>query len=186
MSGRPGRRPCIAIARAALALAATAIACAPLLVTPALAQDERLIATHGAWNVKCETPPGADGEQCWVEQKVTAEDRPQVGLTVVYRQSADGETRVLWMQAPIGVYLPRQLGLHVDGEEVGSVPYLRCPRAGCIAEAQMDETLLGRFKEGAEALFIIFESPESGIGIPVALDGFEPALDELARIAPVQ
>lgn len=168
--------------RAGLGLVALAGAC--VAAAPALAQQERLVASHGAWNVKCETPPGAANEQCWAEQKVTAEDRPRIGLTVVFRQAPDSERRVLWMQAPLGVYLPRQLGLRIDGEEVGSVPYLRCPRAGCIAEAQMDDTLLERFTGGSEALFIIFESPESGIGIPVDLNGFEPAIDELARVGP--
>lgn len=156
------------------------------LSAPVLAQEERLVSTHGAWHLKCERPPGASAEQCWVEQKVTAEDRPQVGLTVVYRQSADGKSRILWMQAPLGVFLPRQLGLKIDGQDVGSVPYLKCPRAGCIAEAQMEDNLLDLFKKGEEALFVIFESPEAGIGIPVTLSGFAEAVAELAQIAPGQ
>src|SRR6185437_6319629 len=40
--------------------------------------------THGAWQVSCRTPPGAKEEKCALVQSVTAEDRPNVGLTVVF------------------------------------------------------------------------------------------------------
>src|SRR5208283_2161250 len=38
---------------------------------------------HGDWQIRCDTPPGAQGEQCALMQSVTAEDRPNVGLTVI-------------------------------------------------------------------------------------------------------
>ena len=34
---------------------------------------------HNDWQVRCDTPPGAQGEQCALIQSVTAEDRPQDG-----------------------------------------------------------------------------------------------------------
>ena len=40
--------------------------------------------THGAWQDSCRTPPGAKEEKCALVQSVTAEDRPNVGLTVVF------------------------------------------------------------------------------------------------------
>ena len=40
--------------------------------------------THGAWQVSCRKPPGAKEEKCALVQSVTAEDRPNVGLTVVF------------------------------------------------------------------------------------------------------
>ncbi|MGH7489311.1 MAG: hypothetical protein ACREMY_27475, partial [bacterium] len=38
---------------------------------------------HNDWQVRCDTPPGAQGEQCALIQSVTAEDRANVGLTVI-------------------------------------------------------------------------------------------------------
>ena len=38
---------------------------------------------HGDWQIRCDTPPGAQNEQCALMQSVTAEDRPNVGLTVI-------------------------------------------------------------------------------------------------------
>ena len=49
--------------------------------------------THGAWQVSCRTPPGAKEEKCALVQSVTAEDRPNVGLTVVFYK-AIGEDKI--------------------------------------------------------------------------------------------
>ena len=44
---------------------------------------------HNDWQVRCDTPPGAQGEQCALIQSVTAEDRANVGLTVIVLKTAD-------------------------------------------------------------------------------------------------
>ncbi len=38
---------------------------------------------HGDWQIRCDTPPGAQAEQCALIQSVTAEDRANIGLTVI-------------------------------------------------------------------------------------------------------
>jgi invasion protein IalB len=43
----------------------------------------------------------------------------------------------------------------------------------------MDETLVGRLKTGKTATFIIFQTPEEGIGVPLSLNGFGPGFDAL-------
>ena len=43
----------------------------------------------------------------------------------------------------------------------------------------MDDELIGRLRAGKTATFIIFEKPEEGIGIPVALNGFGDGFDAL-------
>jgi len=35
---------------------------------------------HGDWQIRCDTPPGAQGEQCALIQSVVAEDRSNAGL----------------------------------------------------------------------------------------------------------
>ena len=44
---------------------------------------------HGDWQIRCDTPPGAQTEQCVLIQSVTAEDRPNIGLTVSILKTAD-------------------------------------------------------------------------------------------------
>jgi invasion protein IalB len=45
-----------------------------------------------------------------------------------------------------------------------------------IAEVIVQDELSAKLKTGKTALFIIFETPDDGIGIPIALDGFEKAV----------
>ena len=66
---------------------------------------------HGDWQIRCDTPPGAQSEQCALMQSVTAEDRPNVGLTVIVLKTADQKSRLMRVVAPLGVLLPSGLGL---------------------------------------------------------------------------
>ncbi|TMJ66371.1 MAG: invasion associated locus B family protein, partial [Alphaproteobacteria bacterium] len=66
---------------------------------------------HNDWQVRCDTPPGAQGEQCALMQSVTAEDRANVGLTVIVLKTADQKSRLMRVVAPVGVLLPSGLGL---------------------------------------------------------------------------
>ena len=43
---------------------------------------------------------------------------------------------------------------------------------GCVAEVILEDTLLEQLQAGATATFIIFQTPEEGVGIPIALTGF--------------
>ena len=44
---------------------------------------------------------------------------------------------------------------------------------------RLDETLIGKFRNGKSAVFIIFQTPEEGSGIPVSLNGFGGGFDTL-------
>lgn len=126
----------------------------------------------GAWTIICDTPPGASSEQCALMQNVVADDRPEVGLSVVVLKTADNKARILRVLAPLGVILPNGLGLNIDGKDLGRANFVRCMSDGCYAEVILQDDLLGQMQAGATATFIIFATPEEGIGIPVDLSGF--------------
>jgi len=128
--------------------------------------------THGDWQIRCDTPPGAQSEQCALIQSVTAEDRQNVGLTVIVLKTADGKDHILRVLAPLGVLIPTGLGLKVDDEDIGRAQFIRCLPNGCVAEVIIDETLVKKLENGKLATFIIFQTPEEGIGIPMSLAGF--------------
>ena len=134
---------------------------------------------HNDWQVRCDTPPGAQGEQCALIQSVTAEDRANVGLTVIVLKTPDQKSRLMRVVAPMGVLLPSGLGLKIDQEDVGRAGFVRCLPNGCVAEVVMDETLLKQMRSGETATFIIFQTPEEGIGFPMSLKGFGEGLDKL-------
>ncbi len=94
---------------------------------------------HSDWQVRCDTPAGAQGEQCALIQSVTAEDRANVGLTVIILKTADQKSRLLRVVAPMGVLLPSGLGLKIDNADVGRAGFVRCLPNGCVAEVVMDD-----------------------------------------------
>ena len=145
---------------------------------PAWAQGA-VKSVHNDWQVRCDTPPGAQGEQCALIQSVTAEDRANVGLTVIVLKTADQKSRLMRVVAPVGVLLPSGLGLKIDQVDVGRAGFVRCLPNGCVAEVQMDENLLKQLRSGQQATYIIFQTPEEGIGIPMSLKGFGEGFDKL-------
>ena len=128
--------------------------------------------THGAWSILCDTPAGATSEQCALMQNVVAEDRPEVGLSVVVIKTADNKAKILRVLAPLGVLLPNGLGLNIDGKDMGRAYFVRCFQDGCYAEVILEETMVKALGAGKSATFIVFQTPEEGIGIPVDLTGF--------------
>ena len=73
---------------------------------------------------------------------------------------------------PLGVLLPNGLGLNVDGVDMGRVAFVRCLPNGCIAEVELDDDLVTLLSESSSAIFVVFRTPEEGVGIPVSLEGF--------------
>jgi invasion protein IalB len=145
---------------------------------PAAAQGV-VKSVFGDWQIRCDTPPGAQSEQCALIQSVTAEDRPNVGLTVIVLKTADQKSRLMRVLAPLGVLLPSGLGLKINQSDIGRAGFVRCLPNGCVAEVIMDENLVKQLRGGQTATFIIFQTPEEGIGIPVSLKGFGDGLDKL-------
>lgn len=143
------------------------------MTAPVMAQQASGVrATHGGWSIICDTPPGASSEQCVMMQNVVADDRPEIGLSVVVLKTADRSAEILRVLAPLGVLLPNGLGLNIDGQDIGRAYFVRCFDDGCYAEVILEEPLLTTLREGDLATFIVFQTPEEGIGIPVELEGF--------------
>ncbi|MFD0915949.1 invasion associated locus B family protein [Pseudahrensia aquimaris] len=145
----------------------------------AQAQSGNVQSKHGAWSVICDVPAGASSEQCALMQNIVAEDRKEVGLSVVVLKTADNQARILRVLAPLGVILPNGLGLNIDGKDLGRAYFVRCLKDGCYAEVILKEELISAFQNGQSATFIIFETPEEGIGIPVDLTGFKEGFAKL-------
>jgi invasion protein IalB len=168
------------LAAARMALACCVITMATLVGTkPAAFAQGAVRSVHNDWQIRCETPPGAQNEQCALFQSVIAEDRANVTLTVVVLKTADQKSRLMRVVAPLGVLLPSGLGLKIDQTDVGRAGFVRCLQRGCYAEVVMDDNLLKQLRSGQTATFIIFLTPEEGIGFPMSLKGFGDGYDKL-------
>ena len=164
--------------RIGLAVLALVVTMAALPAQRAAAQGA-VKSVHKDWQIRCDTPPGAKAEQCALIQSVTAEDRANVGLTVIVLKTADAKSRLMRVVAPLGVLLPSGLGLKIDQTDVGRAGFVRCLPNGCIAEVIMDDELVKKLRTGKAATFIIFQTPEEGIGFPMSLTGFGEGYDKL-------
>ena len=166
------------------ALAAAALSAAVLVgvilsrAVPAQAQAQ-VKAKYGDWEMRCETPAGAQREQCAIIQSVAAEDKPNMNLVVIALKAADGKSRLLRVIAPLGVLLPAGLGLNIDNADKGRAGFVRCLPSGCVAEVVMDDKLLDDLGAGTSATFVVFETPEQGFGIPLTLKGFKEGFGKL-------
>ncbi len=134
---------------------------------------------YGDWEMRCEMPAGASREQCALIQSIAAEDKPNVSLVVIMLKTADGKSRLLRVIAPLGVLIPAGLGLKIDNIDVGRAGFVRCLPTGCVAEVVMEDRLIEQLKAGKNATFIVFNTPEEGVGLPLALAGFGQGFDAL-------
>lgn len=171
----PDARICL---RAALT-AFLAVTC----VLPAAAQGQygTVKSVHNDWQIRCETAPGAPGEQCALVQSVTAEDRPNVGLTVIILRTADQKNWILRVFAPLGVLLAKGIGLTVDQNYIGAAQFERCLQNGCVANVQLDDKLIAQLRQGKVARFDVYQTPEEGIGLPLSLSGFSAGFERLEK-----
>ncbi|WP_457106852.1 invasion associated locus B family protein [Methylobacterium sp. P5_C11] len=155
-----------------------ALAAALAPAGPAAAQG-MVRKTFDDWQLRCETPAGAKAEQCALVQYLAAEDRPNLTLVVIVLKTADNRGYLLRVVAPLGVLLPSGLGLKIDQTDIGRAGFVRCLTTGCVAEVVMDDGLIRQFKNGTQATFIVFQTPEEGVGIPLSMKGFAAGFDSL-------
>lgn len=171
-------------------MALTGLVKTDFLISDAAAQDAKDAALqqqfggevkgqYGDWQYVCKPPPpGAKNEVCALVQSVTAEDRKNVGLTIYFQKFSNG-TKVLRVFAPVGILLPPGVGLKVDGVDIGHAPFLRCHTFACYAQVTVEDKLIQQLSTGKTAIFIIFQTEEAGIGIPISLAGFADGLSAL-------
>ena len=170
------RRTLVLMASVAVVAGATAMAGGVPLARGAEAATVK--AQLGDWQKVCKRPTGAKNEICALVQDVTSESNPNIGLSVMFQKTSRGE-KILRVIAPLGILLPRGLHLQIDDTKIGRAPFVRCHVVGCFAQVTLTPDLITKFSRGKTAWFIVFQTKETGIGIPVSLKGFSKALASL-------
>lgn len=135
------------------------------------------VGRHGSWFTYCQRSGTPPKDECALAESVQADDRA-VGLSVIFLRNAQQQT-LMRVIAPPGVLLSAGLGLRIDTFEIGKVTFVRCLQIGCVAEVNVDATLMSKFERGKQAIFIVYETPSEGIGLPIALDGLADGLAHL-------
>ena len=130
--------------------------------------------------MRCAPSDNRRTEQCAAVQTIEAQDRPTVGLTVSVLLSTEKKL-LLQVLAPLGVLMPSGLGLKIDDKDIGCRGFTRSTDSGCVAEVTVDDNLLASLKRGKLATFMMFQTSEEGIGVPVSLVGFAESIANLPR-----
>ncbi len=122
--------------------------------------------------------------QCGMLQSTASSERKNIALTLVMGTSKQKDKTVTMMRilVPIGVYLPLGIALEIDGSPVGRVPFIRCLPQICTAFAETTDETLGKMRKGANANFIIYEAPGVGLTLPISLQGFTAAYNDLKKL----
>jgi len=149
------------------------------LVSGTVFAQGMLKSRHGDWELTCENPPGASFEQCALVQIVSDDSQSGLKLNVYVIKTADAKYTLLRVWAPLGVLLTKDLGVKLDNQDMVWMPWVRCLPSGCVAEVALDDASLEQLRINQSALFVIFKTPEEGIGIPVSLNGLSDGYDQL-------
>ncbi len=137
--------------------------------------------TFGDWKLRCDQPSGAMAEQCRVEQYVVDAAHPNITLVAMVFTTADRKARLLRVIAPLGVMLPKQMELGLDGKRIGFMTFARCNVVGCTADVVDDEKInvIGHLKSGKSLTVTIWPDNEEGIPLPNSLEGVAEAVVSL-------
>lgn len=88
--------------------------------------------------------------------------------------TADGRGLAEWPGADM-----QRINVAQVDEYVGIVGFVRCLPGGCVAEVILEDELVAKLRSGGNAVFIVYKTPEEGIGIPITLKGFGEGFDAL-------
>lgn len=133
----------------------------------------------GAWELRCETPPGERTEQCVLTQQVRAEERGNANLGVILLRQKGARQGILRIVAPLNVFLLNGVSLKVDQSDIGQAPFFRCFPSGCLADSLLDDKLMSQLSGGKIATFVIYLTPFEGLRHQVKLEGIRQGYDRL-------
>ena len=170
--------------------------CCIVLLQPSAYAQGLVRGNYSDWELRCEQQQGKE-EQCILYQNVADDKDSNINVVVVVLRVAEGlnaegkpspRRPVLRVIAPLGVLLPRGLGLRIESavekdaqgkptvKDIGSTGFVKCVPSGCVAEVEIDDKLHNELKNGQTATFIIFDKPNEGRGLPLALIGYEKGM----------
>lgn len=153
-----------------------------LLVAVGAAAQDRTMSSFNDWQLRCEVAPQ---RQCEIAGMAnTAQGRPAAQL-LVGRLGQQGQ-QVVAAVLPLGVHLPGQVRLLLDGE-TQRLEFQRCVAEGCIASAPLSEGMLRSLRaEPGNTRIIVQDAARADITLTLSMRGFARAHAALAEAAGAQ
>lgn len=138
------------------------------------AAEEKVVATHGAWQVRC----SGDEDVCILSQvgkDSNGKDVLEVQVRKLNGAKAPDGTPIpgaVQIVTPLGVLLPAGVRIQVDGNKERAAPYEVCTQTGCLVRQPISTDLINELKAGAHAKVTIVAAPQQEIPVTLSLSGF--------------
>lgn len=132
------------------------------------------------WTVVCEKLPKTQKEVCNIFQNVT-NDKGTVVMQIAIGYPPGKTQAQALITLPLGVLL--QPGIEFTGGTAKAfrVPFGVCVKNGCVAIAQLDETIIKGMKAGTKGNVKFAAAQKKVIEIPISLSGFTAAFNSLKK-----
>jgi invasion protein IalB len=144
-------------------------------------QPQRTTATYEDWVVRCAMHDTV--KVCEMTQSAQLKGRSQpVTQIAIGRQSKNGALKIVF-QVPINVWLASGVTLTADdGHGLVAAHFSRCILAGCIAETDIEETLIAEMRGLKKNGALHFKNANrQDVAVPVSFKGFGDAYDALPK-----
>jgi invasion protein IalB len=161
-----------------LAIVIASLSIAHFSMSAVLAAQQSDVSKFGAWETQC-APSTANVKACALIQRAMSEEQPNVGLMVAVRKATSAPNGIMQIFAPPNTFLLEGVGIKVDGDEFGRLPFFRCAQITCAAEGPIGNDLMHKMLNGKTMLITIYLNPGEGLRHILTLDGFKDGYSAL-------
>jgi len=124
----------------------------------------------GDWEVSCK-------ETCVIGQAVTSTNGSlKFGLTITQVKGA--AVPIAQINTPLGLYLPRGLGIQVSDKKM-DIPFITCLPTGCKAIFKVTDALVAKLNKSNLLQMRFYTQSKTPQIINISLNGFEDAIKQL-------
>ena len=87
----------------------------------------------------------------------------------------ESDKPVIFITAPLGVFIPRGIMLSVEGADSVTFPIQRCDSNGCLGNVAIESDLFDALRKQDNATITFFTSTTQDMSLPLSLKGFSKA-----------
>lgn len=142
-----------------------------------------LTETYESWTVQCvhRTQGEHAGKHCQMSQELLQPNSRQ--RVLLFAVTREGETAKATLVLPFGLLLQDGVRVEAEGAELFRAPIRTCLPTGCLAEAELPESVLGQLMAGETASVMMTANSGQPAKTDISLKGFSPAHRRLAALA---
>ena len=151
-----------------------------LLVSALSQAEDRVAGAFGDWTKICS--PAGDTESCRISQVVDRDESGQRMFQTVIRYMPESENPVMFLTAPLGMYLSRGITLELTEDTLMTTVVQRCDANGCLAATALEPAFVAAMKAGREGRLVFGATVEQNVAVPFSLMGFTAAMNSIGPL----